>query len=341
MIDWFSGHVGYDGSDLALGQVVKVSAAGTVLWSRESWETAEGSFASGMQVSRGSMTDGMEAVADRFLCHPIVLRLSGNPAKYLQGHNVFGPPVSALGPVIQAVVRGLPPTMRPSDADSTVLPAVHRARVDIAVMLDLRTHSAVHSWLQDAARATRSRHGRAMVSGSTVYWGKNSTRWSLKAYCKWCELRDHPPLSHRRELAEWCRSMLRVELTLRRPELKPRGTLSESVVWEYYERLVIGVGDNVRRGVELPEGADALTGKARSVLRMWLDGNDVRHDFIGSRTAFYRTRRQILDATGLDISLDVPEDASPSGRVAFDAEWMRGHQVTELPPGLPLFRPAS
>jgi Phage replication protein CRI len=330
VIDWFAGYVGYDGSGLRLGLVVGVGPDGVVRWQRETWETAKGSFESGIQISREGRTRQMAAETD-YLCSPMVLRLGGNPAKFLQGHNVYGPSVSDLGPVIQAVVRGLPPTMRPRNADDPQLPAVQRGRVDVTVMVDLGAHEHVHEWLRTAATATRSRHGRAVVSGSTVYWGKSSTRWSLKAYCKFCELAEHRPLGDYGLLRNWCETMLRIELTLRRPELKNRGTLSEAVVWEFYKRLVIGVGETEQLDARLAESG--LSWQLQDTLELWLEGKDVRRRM--PRTTLWRYRRLVMDRFGVDISLPRADQWEDIAAVGFDVEYLKAREVKTYPRELP------
>ena len=243
MIDWFSGYVGYDGSGIATGRFFEVDRHGELVKQLRRWETARGSYEAGVQVTQGTATEQMvqHARDQGFLCSPSVLRISGNPAKFLQGHNAAGPSVSALGPVVQAVVRAFGEGLRPQDADDPRLPAVQRSRVDVTTAVDLDSHQAVHDWLTQAAALTRSRHGRAMDSSGTVYWGKHSRRWALKAYCKHCELKKHPPADESLlpDLLEWTRTHLRIELCLRRPELKDRGSLDESVIWEFFERLEV------------------------------------------------------------------------------------------------------
>src|ERR1700756_2629886 len=186
MLDWFSGYVGYDASGLEVGRFFEVDRHGEQVRCVPRWETAVGSFEAGVQVTRGLAPDPMLADGRRlgFLCSPDALRISGNPSKFLQGHNVAGPSVSLLGTVLQALVRSFGEGLRPADCDAAPLPAVHRSRVDVTTAVDLGSHQAVHEWLQLAATTTRSRHGRALDASGTVYWGKNSTRWALKAYCK-------------------------------------------------------------------------------------------------------------------------------------------------------------
>ena len=130
MLDWFSGFVGYDASQLRVGEFFEVDQHGALVRRRPRWETARGSYETGVQLTRSSATDQMLSHSRTmgFLCSPSVLHLSGNPTKFLQGHNVAGPSVSQLGPVLQALVRSFGDGMRPPDADDPMLPAVHLSR---------------------------------------------------------------------------------------------------------------------------------------------------------------------------------------------------------------------
>ncbi|MFC1988554.1 phage/plasmid replication protein, II/X family [Chloroflexota bacterium] len=238
MLDWFSGKVGFKGNSLQLNRVFETTPEGEVIWQTERKLSARGSFDSSIQIGRDVPTEEMIKAtgAHNLLCNPVVLLVSGNPSKFLQGHNVFGPKVSSLAPLIQATVRSLPADIRPDDAESKLFPTLHRTRVDITTSINFGSHRVVHDWLRTASSSTRSRHGRPMVSGDTVYWGKQSRRWTMKAYCKFCELEAHPPKDKalRDNLKEYCEGHLRLELCLRRPELKDRGTLDESLIWEVY-----------------------------------------------------------------------------------------------------------
>jgi hypothetical protein len=164
------------------------------------------------------------------------------------------------------------------------------------------------------------------MSGSTVYWGKSSRRWSIKAYCKFCELAEHPPKVDVPGLRDWCENHLRVELTLRRPELKDRDTLDDDVLLEYYEKLTIGGSAMVTNAGSLPEiEASAF---CRQTLQIWADGGDPRLSL--PRRTFYRHRATILEQVGVDISIARSQQWESMGRAGFDVEFLKSRKV-DLP----------
>lgn len=340
MIDWFTGIVGYSGELLKLNKVVELTPSGEIIWTTERKLQVRGSYDASVQLGRSLPNESMLVASRKYdlECMPVCLIISGNPSKFLQGHNVFGPSVASLSPVVQAVIRGLPGEIRPGDADSELWPALHRSRVDITTSIDMGSHSLVHEWLRAAATSTRSRHGRALVSGDTVYWGKHSRRWTMKAYCKFCELREHGPgdLALRKRLMEYCEGQLRLELTLRGPELKDRGTLDESLIWDFFDRITIGV---VKADVG---GLDMKTDLPMSVqftLVRWVGGEDVRMSL--PRSTFYWHRRKILDVLGLDISLKYEKKTVEA--MTFDLDYLRSHEVKLIPAQLQalLFKPGD
>lgn len=350
MIDWLSGLVGYDGMGLKLNRVAEFTPGGEVLWTTERKLQVRGSFDASIQLGRFAPNEVMLAASRKYglECMPVCLVISGNPSKFLQGHNVFGPPVASLAPVVQAVIRGLPGEIRPSDADSHLWPAVHRTRVDITISTDLGSEKLVHEWLKTAATSTRSRHGRAesgeaqhgrqLVSGDTVYWGKHSTRWTLKAYCKFCELEKHGPgdLVFRDSLRQYCEGHLRLELTLRSVELKPRGTLDESLVWDFMSKIEVGV---MKADIEPEKKHPELSRAVQFTLSRWIAGESVSHGM--PRRTFYYHRRIILDKLGLDISLVYQKKQVE--RKVFDLDYLKAHEVKVVPAHFQdrLFKPGS
>jgi hypothetical protein len=337
MLDWFGGYVGYDASQLTLGQILYLEKGGELVRSREMWETAQGSYTHGVQVTRAPPTDQMLGHGRQlgFLCADrFVLRVSGNPTKLLQGHNAAGPSVSMLGPVLQAMARAFGEGLRPSNADDETLPAVQRSRVDVATAIEMDTHERVHDWLTLAATTTRSRHGRAIVDKGTVYWGRQAKpghrRWIMKAYCKHCELQKNVPDVARtapvlyQELLEWTRSHLRLEVELYRSELKERGTLHDSIVWEYARRLEMPTMKAGRRMSDVD-----LRPAVRAVLQLWIDGHETSVMF--PKATFYKYRREILDAAGLDITMDLAAQVDAEPNALLGLEELHAREVIEIP----------
>jgi hypothetical protein len=339
MLDWFTGRVGYNASALKLGEVLAVNPGGEIEWRKERPVSAQGSYSSKVLVGRGSSTVGMRECAERdgLLVSSDSLWLSGNPVKFLQGHNVFGPSASSLGSLIRSVIRKLPDGVRPSDADSELWASMQASRCDLTVMVDLGSHASVHEWLRDIGSISRTRHGRPLVSGATVTWGRGSRRWSFVAYCKFCELAAHPfdDLRINEQLREFVEGQVRLEVRLHGLELKGRGVPDESWLWQYFERVEIG-------GLEMEKlvsGRPVLRPVVELCFGAWMSGKDV--GCVLPRRTFYKYRREILDSTGIDISIPRSEQEIAVEKAHFDIEYLKEHEVNSVPSGLQgfLFRP--
>jgi hypothetical protein len=199
--------------------------------------------------------------------------------------------------------------------------------MDITTATDLGDHRAVHEWIEAAATMTRSRHGRAINSQGTVYWGKNSTRWSMKAYCKHCELQAHQPahVELLPDLLEWTRTHLRIELTLRRPELKDRGTLSEAIIWEYMSKIIEVPNMHASKNYA-PEN---LRPFVKLALESWYNGGDLKST-LPHRT-FYKYRKEILEETGIDVLLPRVDQSDGAEKVLLGLDELRRREVLEIP----------
>ena len=331
MIDWYAGLVGYDGSALKPNQVYELDQqTGELKILYEKKIQVRGSFDSKIQIIPWTPSSAMltAALKHDLVCSPRCLYVSGNPSKFLQGHNVFGPSVASLAPVVRSMVRNFPGESRPSNADSTLWPAVQRNVVDTTISIDLGGHNDVHDWLEMAGRSTRSRRERAEFIGKTVYWQRHSRRWALKAYCKFCELDVHGPrdLPLRARLKEYCEHQLRIELRLYSLELKSRGTLHEDLVWDFYKKLEVGT---VKKRMEL-EGSTKLGLATRHTLEHWIAGE--APEAIRARlfkATYYNHRKRILDALNVDISLPyIKKDAEAETR---DLAYLRAHEVKGIP----------
>lgn len=320
MIDWVSARVPCTMREpINGGCVVAVRPSGEIEWSTERRLQVEGSHSSVVSV-RGTGS---------------LLEISGSPAKFLQGHNLFG-----SGDVREAVTQ----TMEKLTACLELVPSERErelwrlglydlTRVDVTRMYDLRTPERVRSALEALRTVARvSQQKTSCYGSSTVYVGQKSRRLSLKLYDKLTELlsRGHglpdtmAPEWHQK-LLEWAAGKLRGELTLRGKELAERG-LRYGFFWSpavaemlFDERIgKLELSDTVRLGDEQISG---LPGKLVAVYDAWRAGRDLRQLYC--RRTFYRYRKQLLEF-GIDIARVRPRV------VQVEAEYVGGEPLRAL-----------
>lgn len=254
---------------------------------------------------------------------PDILRISGNPSKLLQGHNLFGSDdingcYLESGDFIRESV-GLFPS--PESYDSCQFSKPRYSRADITRSYRCSNPQDVPVYIREIVGTARSRSGRATLHGSeTAYFNKGSRRWSLKVYDKHLELLKRLPKNVKRDqktddLIEWSRGIVRFELVLRGQELSTVNQLIQldSVLnWdyvfnEYFNRIQFN--ENLAMKKIDPILESKLKPSLKAVIALWRSGQDLRT--IYSKSAFYRHRHAILAATGLDISSS-PTDSDDS-----------------------------
>lgn len=257
------------------------------------------------------------------------LWISGNPSKIVNdgAHNLWGSgDIGELYFQMGQFVRqhaGLFPSPATYKANHFSGPLL--SRVDLTRSYRFPTHKEAQEFIRYAAGSARSRHGAAKLYGSeTAYFGQKSTRWTMKIYDKATEFsrflrkfREVASVLHFPHFQEWADGVVRFELTLRTPELKKLPylpLLSDSelqTIWDsYFDR--IEWTDNAMNPHDLP--LENLPPKMLPVFRAWQSGDDLRACY--PHNTFYRYRRQILDAIGVDITLPPADLADGDSRPA-------------------------
>lgn len=278
-----------------------------------------GSYSFGMQLQSTDL-DGRRCV-----------RISGNPAKLLQGHNVFGS--DDLPGLVRAVLSAV--TLRfgiwPSFDDLCDWRAgnIRLQRVDVTRSVDLGSVARVRSAIRALDLSARMRNrGRGRVfDGTTLSFGQGSSHWGLKMYAKGVELqakgKDHRlPLSlgFRDELAVFADGLLRQEVQLRRRELEKLGLGSVS---DWKPGTAAHVHNVKLSLVQVSEGnlmdsidVQSLPLRLRFPYVAWKAGHDVRS--LLSHNRFYVYRRELL-SLGIDIAVKQPEPVKPAPGLAVDS----------------------
>lgn len=347
MIDWVTATVACDyRGDITGGRVLMVDADGTVEYAKDRWLEVEGSYSSKVLVQ--GLDDG--ALGCR-------LHVSGNPSKFLQGHNLFGSSdVNLLvGSMMDGLSErlGLHPTA--NDRWSWYAGCYFLGRVDVTRMYDVGTPARVRDWLVSASQVAHSRYQAAGNDrGSTLYVGKHSRRVSLKFYDKWGELQvpghglaDTLPGEWYHKLEDHAYGKLRVEAVLRSMWLKDKG-LAVGIPWS--PALAQSLLDERIGGVELSDNmrmsdeyVGDMPGKLALVYEAWRAGRDLRAMY--SKAQFYRLRSQLLPY-GVDIAHVRPREVVTENQYLLGAplksflqgggvevpEWARGTSLCVEPP---------
>lgn len=315
-VDWITAI--FDPSDLLLsapaarvydtGTVVSIDSDGQIVRRRPGYVSAEGSHDNKIIVSS---SDGQH------------LAISGNPCKFLQGHNLFGS-TDHLGYLLRTGLRvrqdvGLFPG--PQTAESLFLPP-RFTRIDFTRSYRFPTIQDAREWIRDVAGSARSRHGAPITKSGSVRFGKGSTRWSFLVYSKADEIAS-PKKGHAlaaslgekaiSQLTEWAQGVIRLELTLRTPELVklPHGWQILDVFNEYFGRVTWNRNADLLEGLDMIDNAK-LTPVQLGYVARWRLGEDLRRHL--SKPTFYRVRSGILAAVGIDILSAPPErEKAPLG----------------------------
>ena len=307
MIDWVTAKLPCN-NKLRSGCVAKLDADGNVEWLTQSFMSVEGSHESSVGIK--SLT-------------PQTIQISGNPAKWLQGHNLFGTndlkTLMALffSRLYEAMAdEGLNPTIEQCEAIEKGIYTV--SRVDINETWFLNNQYDVKAWIRAAGSKVSMPHrGKGVFSGDTLYWGKGSKYYSLKCYSKGDEINgkksNFPDVLRTPEMLEYADRALRLELTLCSKALR-EWHLNMPCNWtlETPKMLLLQVvrSLDMSNNFKLSDKVlDSLPRKLRTYYKLWLYGEDLRQEM--SRPTFYRVRKQ-LQAYDIDIALvrdvDKPAD---------------------------------
>lgn len=302
MIDWVTMRVScnHDGN-VCDGVVAKVNREGDTEWLSMSWLPVVGSHDATIAVR--SVTES-------------TLEISGNPAKWLQGHNLFG--INDLKRLVwlffQKLVKipelNLKPTVQQmawiKEGNYTV------SRVDINETWLLNNSKDVLAWLNAAGQKMRLKHrGSGQFKGDTLYWGKGSKRWFLKCYSKGDEINskrsNFPDELRTPQMLEYADRSLRFEMTLKSNYLRenelhmPMNWTEDTVrimLTQALEKL------EMSKNIRLSDAVlDSMNNGLKTTYLLWWHGEDLKQ--ILPKATFYKRRSQLKE---YDIDIGVLRD---------------------------------
>jgi II/X family phage/plasmid replication protein len=307
MIDWVTMKMSCDHDGIiSNGEVVSLSKDGdSIEWSLVKFLPVVGSHDA--TISIRSITQS-------------TIEISGNPVKWLQGHNLFGTGDLKhlvwvfFNKLLEIPELKLKPTLEQLHAIKMGKLTV--SRIDINETWFLKDRNEVLAWLRAAGQKMRLKHrGAGQFKGDTLYWGKGSRRWFLKCYSKGDEINskksNFPQSLRTAQMLEYADRALRLELTLKSNQLR-EWQLHEVAHWnaDTGKMLLLELikGLEMSNNIRLTDDVLAnLPTRMKMSYFTWLAGQDLKQ-ILPPRT-FYRYRTE-LKKYDIDIGImrDVKED---------------------------------
>lgn len=301
MVDWISAKIPcYLPEPITGGMIIDHDEYGEIRWTTQKRLPVEGSYSSKITVRAVSCEE---------------LEISGNPAKFLHGHNIYGSSdlrsiVCALLEKIMLPIFGHVPSVYVDDAILT--------RVDVTDGFIMDREGDVMAYLRAIEQTANIAYkGRGVLEGSTLVFGRSNhgdraKDWQLVLYAKGKEVEKRPlpePMSSDTEVVEWVKRLLRAEVRLRSRELKKLGVQrlgdwSSDTAHKLWEEKMSKLELSEVRQVDTAE-LEELKPRIRNAYAAWRHGEDLRKG--ASKASFYRLRREMIDALGIDISVPMPK----------------------------------
>jgi len=301
MIDWSTAIFPLIHEPIYSGEVISVDSDGTEEWRSPKKLAVRGSYEKTITVkSVGGTGTGLAT-------H---LFVSGNPSKFLQGHNVFGSDnlISLNFDVYKFICNHFEFNPTPSNIADVSNGNYSIGRTDVNYSYVLPSQSDVMSWLRAAETKGSTRMGRAQNKKGSIYFGLTSEYYKLVFYSKLLEIqtkRGGLPLELKEKgIEKWVQNVLRSELRLLRKELK---RLNIKTAKDFMEYGTTNLFREYMGRVEMPDQIQlndetllSLPTKLRSTYTLWVEGHDLRN--MHSPATFYRHKKE-LKQYGINIDL--------------------------------------
>lgn len=314
MIDWITAYIPFPHNEpINNGQFINLDSDGVIERTTDKFLPIEGSYSSKVSI---------RSHADDKVCRYIFktkyshLILSGNPVKFLQGHNIFGSDdlPSLLADCFRKVCDMIG---KPEIFNYTAVHEAHLTRVDINYGYLLDNPETVNAWLRSAESSAHLKHrGKGQFDHGTLYFGRGSSYWMVKFYHKGGEIKANKKhqridLLDNKSVALFADKLLRCEIQLRTRELSRAGLYCVSAwhdvdVAEVYNSYTSRLEFSNNTMTVIDDKIKDLPPHYRRSYKAWTHGEDLRQDL--SRPTFYKHRRYLLDNIGIDIGIKQSSD---------------------------------
>lgn len=246
-----------------------------------------------------------------------VIEISGNPAKFLQGHNIFGTNdlIHLMSRLFDCLCMVDELALKPTEQEyNMVQEGKYRlTRVDVNEHFYFDSPLLARGWLRAAGRSANMMfRGAGLFKEGTLYFTPKSRRFVPKIYFKYDEITSNDK-KHRLpekllqipELLEYAKKSLRFEIKILSTQLNDWelqvgcNWTAETPTMLIKEQFI----DKLQLSENMPldhEVRDSLPNSLKLVYSAWARGEDLRQMY--SKAQFYKRRKQLLEY-GIDISI--------------------------------------
>jgi len=312
MNDWITAFIPHPHNEpINDGKCISLDSNGRIEWETDKFLPIEGSFSSKVSI-RSHRSSEAELLLRGFKYTHIVL--SGNPVKFLQGHNVFGSD-DLPGLLADCFKKVCFLINKPQLFSYSAIHNAYLTRVDINYGYSLPDTNAVNSWLRSAESSTNLKYrGKGQFDHGTLYFGRNSSYWFIKFYHKGNEIRANKKnqridLLDNNNVSAFADTLLRCEVQIKSRELKRVGLRSVSAwhdidVQKLYNGYTSGLEFSENTMIITDEKIKKLPANYQNTYTAWIEGVDLRERF--KRPTFYRHRRFLMNELNIDIGIKQP-----------------------------------
>ena len=337
MIDWLSFAAPITHYEpINSGHVVSSNQDGTIEWKTCKRLPVRGSYESNLNIKSDESTfDPLRG------CYTHIL-IDGNPAKWLQGHNVFGTD-DVLGLAVETVLKIIDLfslTPNKEDYNKIYKGEMELSHIDVNYLFSLENQSQVLALIKALGTQARLKHrGTGIMKGGTLYFGKHSRRWALKIYSKFEEITSNKKghslpkeLDLIESLKNYSKNKIRIELVLRKMQLTD---IKLNKVKYWFENTPIEIFKEYISGIEMSKQIDLSNNEIEKlkpseliIYKLWKTGEDLRSLYL--KNTFYRHRRALLKY-GIDITIQQPKEKEITSNVIPFIQVLEARQVESVP----------
>lgn len=245
------------------------------------------------------------------------IEISGNPVKFLQGHNVFGTNdlKYLIATLFDALCKIEELKLTPTDIEyDAIQDGEYRlSRVDVNEHYSFPTEQQAKAWLRAAGRSANMRYrGAGLFKEGTLYFVPSSRRYVPKIYHKGDEITSNAKghklpdaLLQIPQLLDYAKKSLRFEIKILSTQLN-EWHLHSGCNWtpEVATLLIKNQFlDKLQLSDNMTLSDDVLTSLPRNLVApytLWTAGHDLRQFY--SKAQFYKHRKALLAYT-IDISV--------------------------------------